>query len=82
MSSSETKKKCLQYSISLFVGEWKLNLITKGSSSKVLELRTAACEHASIGRPTRPYLHQFCVDTRYSLANLPRAMDDRDRWRE
>ena len=34
---------------------------------------------ATGGRPARIYLHQLCVDTRYSL---PEAVNDRDRWRE
>ena len=28
------------------------------------------------------FLHQHCVDTGCSLKDLPRVMDDRDRWRE
>ena len=31
---SETKKKYRQFSVSLFVDEWKSNLVTKGASSK------------------------------------------------
>ena len=36
----------------------------------------------SVGRPARSYSHQFCVDSECSLEGLPRAMDDRDGWRE
>ena len=34
------------------------------------------------GRPAWNYIQQFCADTRYSLEDLPGAMDDRDGWRE
>ena len=35
MVSRETEKKCQPYSINLFEGEWKLNLVTtRGASSK------------------------------------------------
>ena len=37
---------------------------------------------SSVGWPARTYLHQLCVDTGFSLKDLPRAMDDRDGWRE
>ena len=30
----------------------------------------------------RLYIHQLCVDTEYSLEDLPRAMADRDGWQE
>ena len=36
----------------------------------------------SIDGHARTYLHQLCADKGYSLENLPRAMDDRDGWRE
>ena len=28
------------------------------------------------------YLHQLCVDTGRNLEDLPRAMNDRDGWKE
>ena len=38
MASNETKKENLgQYSINLFGGEWKLNLVTRGTASKISE---------------------------------------------
>ena len=37
---------------------------------------------ASIGRPARIYLYQLCVNTGYSLEDLPGVMDDRDGQRE
>ena len=37
---------------------------------------------ASVGRPTRIYLQQLCVDTWYRLEDLPEAMDNRDEWQE
>ena len=36
---------------------------------------------AKVGRPARTYIQQLCVDTGYSLEDIPGAMDDRDgRW--
>ena len=37
MASNETKKKCQHYSINVFGVEWKLNLVTRGASSKMFE---------------------------------------------
>ena len=37
---------------------------------------------AKAGRPARIYIQQLCADTGYNLEDLPRAMDDRDEWRE
>ena len=37
---------------------------------------------AKAGRPARTYTQQLCADTRYSLEDLPGAIDDRDGWRE
>ena len=37
MRFSETLKKCLQYSIDLSEGKWKLNLVTRGTSGKKFE---------------------------------------------
>ena len=37
--------------------------------------------HTSVGQPAKTYVHQLCVDNRYSLDNLPRAMADWDGWR-
>ena len=34
------------------------------------------------GRPARTYNKQLRADTVFSLEDLPRAIDDRDRWRE
>ena len=31
---------------------------------------------------TNKDLHQFCVDTGYSIEDLPIVMNDRDRWQE
>ena len=37
---------------------------------------------AKTGRPIRTYIQQRCADTRYSLEDVPGAMDDRDWWRK
>ena len=34
------------------------------------------------GRPLKTYIHQLCVDTECDEWNLPRAIADRDVWRE
>ena len=35
-------------------------------------------ERARVGRPARTYLQQLCTDTRCSMEDLPRVIDDRD----
>ena len=45
-------------------------------------LWTPTYGRACVGRPARTYMHQVCVDTEYSLEDLPGVMDDRDGWRE
>ena len=37
---------------------------------------------SSVGRPTRTYLDHLWTDTECSWEDLPRAIDDRDGWRE
>ena len=48
----------------------------------VILLWTPSHGRAKVGRPARSYIQQLCVDTGYSLEDLPGAMDDRDGWRE
>ena len=37
---------------------------------------------AKAGQHARTYIQQLCVDTGCNLEDLPRTMDDRERWRE
>ena len=37
---------------------------------------------AKIGRPARTYIQQLCEDTGCCPEDLPRAMNDREEWRE
>ena len=37
---------------------------------------------AKAGRPARTYIQQLCEDTGCCPENLPRAMNDREEWRE
>ena len=37
---------------------------------------------AKAGRPARTYIQQLCVDTGCCPEDLPRAMNDREEWRE
>ena len=37
---------------------------------------------AKAERPARFYIHQLCADTGYSPEDLPKAIDDREVWRE
>ena len=37
---------------------------------------------AKAGRPARTYIQQLCADTGCSPEDLPKAMDDREVWRE
>ena len=45
-------------------------------------LWTPAYGQAKAGRPARTYVQQLCGDTRCSPEDLPKAMNDRERWRE
>ena len=37
---------------------------------------------AKAGRPARTYIQQLCEDTGCSPEDLPKAMNDREKWRE
>ena len=37
---------------------------------------------AKAGRPARTYIQQLCEDTGCCPEDLPRAMNDREEWRE
>ena len=45
-------------------------------------LWTSALGRAKAGRPARTYIQQLCADTECSPEDLPKAMDDREGWRE
>ena len=44
-------------------------------------LLTPSHGRAKVGRPARTDIEQLCADTGRRLEDLPRAMDDGDRWR-
>ena len=43
---------------------------------------TLSHRRVHVRRPTRTYQQQLCTDTGCSLEDLPKAMDDRNEWRE
>ena len=43
---------------------------------------TPAYGQAKAGRPARTYIQQLCEDTGCNPEDLPKAMNDRDKWRE
>ena len=45
-------------------------------------LWTPAYGQAKAGRPARTYIQQVCEDTGCSPEDLPKAMNDREKWRE
>ena len=45
-------------------------------------LWTPAYGQAKAGRPARTYIEQLCEDTGCSPEDLPKAMNDREKWRE
>ena len=45
-------------------------------------LRTPTHGRAKAGRPARTYIQQLCKDTGCCPEYLPRAMNDREEWRE
>ena len=57
---------------------WKL---TRKPTSDVL-LWTPTNGRAKAGRPARTYIQQLCEDTGCCPEDLPRAMNDREGWRE
>ena len=52
-----------------------------GTNSYVL-LWTPTHGRAKAGRPERTYIQQLCEDTGCCPEDLPRAMNDREEWRE
>ena len=54
---------------------------TAGEVGGVL-LLTPSHGRAKAGRPGRTYIQQLCEDTGCSSEDLPKAMNDRERWRE
>ena len=45
-------------------------------------LWTPTYGRAKAGRPARTYIQQLCEDTECSPEDLPKAMNDREKWRE
>ena len=45
-------------------------------------LWTPTYGRAKAGRPARTYIQQLCEDTRCSPKDLPKVMNDREKWRE
>ena len=45
-------------------------------------LWTPTYGQAKTGRPARTYIQQLCEDTGCSLEDLPKSMNDREKWRE
>ena len=45
-------------------------------------LWTPAYGRVKAGRPARTYIQQLCEDTGCSPEDLPKAMNDREKWRE
>ena len=45
-------------------------------------LRIPTHGRAKAGRPARTYIQQLCEDTGCCPEDLPRAMNDREEWRE
>ena len=45
-------------------------------------LWTPTHDRAKAGRPARTYIQQLCEDTGCCPEDLPRAMNDREEWRE
>ena len=43
---------------------------------------TPLCGRAKAGSPARAYIQQLCADTGCSPKDLPKAMEDREWWRE
>ena len=55
---------------------------SKGELISDLLRWTSAYGQAKAGRPARTYIQQLCEDTWCSPEDLPKAMNDREKWRE
>ena len=47
-----------------------------------IAMSSATHGRAKAGRPARTYIQQLCKDTGFCPEDLPRAMNDREEWRE
>ena len=69
---------------SLWYGKWVYICIQQKTVSPlekwnfIFEFLTHGC--ASDGQPARTYLHQLCTNTKCTLDDLPKAIEDRDGW--
>ena len=55
---------------------------SKGELISDVLLWTPAYGQAKAGRPARTYIQQQCADTGCNPEDLPKAMNDREKWRE
>ena len=59
------------------------SLLTDISSPIISDvlLWSLAYGQAKAGQPARTYIQQLCEDTGYNPEDLPKAMNDREKWR-
>ena len=68
----------------LFVSSYQLILYWRSRDELIRDVLLWIPTHgrAKAGRPARTYIQQLCEDTGCCPEDLPRAMNDREEWRE
>ena len=77
----------LSISLSIFFFFWNFLIIyilwrSRDELIRDVLLWTPTHGRAKAGRPARTYIQQLCEDTGCCPEDLPRAMNDREEWRE
>ena len=67
---------------SIVVKSVSINKISRDELIRDVLLWTPTHGRAKAGRPARTYIQQLCEDTGCCPEDLPRAMNDREEWRE
>ena len=70
-------RKCISYISSSVLHVWSRDELIRD-----VLLWTPTHGRAKAGRPARTYIQQLCEDTGCCPEDLPRAMNDREEWRE
>ena len=77
----------------MYLNQTCVNSTLNGSTLKLVDkftylgsndvlLWTPSQGRVKAGRPARTHIQQLCTNTRCSLEDLPKTMDDREEWRE
>ena len=84
-TSTLSRRKCESYIVLLYVRHWSSPLSLLRSRDELIRdvlLWTPTHGRAKAGRLAWTYIQQLCEDTVCCPEDLPRAMNDREEWRE